>query len=97
MQNPGKPLDIENKHDKYVLDLQSMMQTNKQTKTTTALWRTKAAYTQPNFQTSASPNTAIPSNDSYAWFFLDKKGWIKFGESSPGIFQINLSSDNIFL
>ena len=94
MQNPGKPLDIENKHDKYVLDLQSMMQTNIQTKTTIALWKTKA---QPIFQTSHSSNTAIPSNESYAWFFLDKKGWIKFGESSPGIFQINLSSDNIFL
>ena len=42
LQNPNKPMDIENKYNKYILDCQSMTQINKQTKVARAVWRTTA-------------------------------------------------------
>ena len=99
LQNPNKPLDIENKHNKYILDFQSMTQINKQTKVARAVWRTTAnnAQPKPNSMKPTSHQSAS-SGSKYAWYFQnDKNGWTKFGDSSSGdpSFATNLSSDDI--
>ena len=99
LQNPNKPLDIENKHNKYILDFQSMTQINKQTKVARAVWRTTATNAQPK-PNSMKPTShqSASSGSKYAWYFQnDKNGWTKFGDSSSGdpSFATNLSSDDI--
>ena len=97
LQNPNKPLDIENKYNKYILDFQSMMQINKQTKVTRAVWRTTATNAQQNSKKPTSHQSAS-SGSKYAWYFQnDKNGWTKFGDSSSlyPSFATNLNSDDI--
>ena len=97
LQNPNKPLDIENQHNKYILNFQSMTQINKQTKVARAVWRTTATNAQPNSKKPTSHQSAF-SGSKYAWYFQnDKNDWTKFGDSSSGYssFATNLSSDDI--